>query len=76
MPKAQAQSIPHAAALAAAYAMLAPLLAAPLRVAEVPLSMDSLNHFARIHVWANVAYDADLARLFEVRDGTVPGYDR
>ena len=34
--------------------------------------MDSLNHFARIHVLANIGHDPDLARLFEVRDGSVP----
>jgi len=72
LPSAQARPIPQAAALTAAYVTLALLLAVPLLVAEVPLSMDSLNHFARIHVRANIAHDPDLARLFEVRDGLVP----
>jgi len=67
----QAAGVP-AWVLPACYGMLALLLAVPLLAAEVPLSMDSLNHFARIHVRANIAHDPDLARLFEVRNVVVP----
>ena len=36
------------------------------------MGVDTLNHLARIHVRAHIAGDADLARLYEVRDAWVP----
>jgi len=60
------------AALWIAYLALAALLALPLLLVEVPLGVDTLSHLARIHVRAHIVDDADLARLFEVRDVLVP----
>ena len=69
---AKAHAVPRGATLAAAYAVLAFLLAVPVLVAEVPLGGDTLNHLARIDVRAHIAGDADLARLFELRDDIMP----
>lgn len=48
------------------------LLALPVLGVEVPLGVDTLNHLARIHVRAHIPDDADLARLFEIRDAAIP----
>ncbi len=59
-------------ALWLAYMALTLILAAPLLLVEVPMGVDTLNHLARIHVRAHIADDADLARLYELRDAWVP----
>lgn len=62
----------RAALLWTAYLALAAILALPVLLVEVPLSSDTLNHLARIHVWAHIGSDPDLARLFRPRDVLVP----
>ena len=62
----------RASTLWLAYLALAVVLAIPMLVAEVPLGVDTLNHLARIHVRAHLENDADLRRLFEIRENFIP----
>ena len=55
-----------------AYLTLAAILAIPMLLVEVPMSSDTLNHLARIHVLAHIDNDPDLARFFQPRDILVP----
>ena len=56
----------------ALYACVLTALAWPVLWVDIPVGVDTLNHFARIHVRAHIATDPDLARLFEVRETLVP----
>ena len=58
--------------LLALYACVLTALAWPVLWVDIPVGVDTLNHFARIHVRAHIDTDPDLARLFEVRDTLVP----
>ena len=58
--------------LLALYACVLTALAWPVLWVDIPVGVDTLNHFARIHVRAHIATDPDLARLFEVRETLVP----
>lgn len=60
------------AGLLAAYGLLALALATPVLLSDIPIGVDTLNHFARIHVRAHIDTDPDLARLFEVRHVLLP----
>lgn len=62
----------RASTLWLAYLALAVVLAIPMLVTEVPLGVDTLNHLARIHVRAHLENDADLRRLFEIRENFIP----
>ena len=69
---AQWRTQPRTALLWTCYLALAAVLALPVLLIEVPLSSDILNHLARIHVWAHIGSDPDLARFFQFRDVLVP----
>jgi len=69
---ARCRAIPRVHLLWIAYLTLAAVLAVPLLLVEVPLSSDTLNHLARIHVLAHIDSDPDLARFFQPRDVLVP----
>ena len=58
--------------LLALYACVLTALAWPVLWVDIPVGVDTLNHFARIHVRAHIDTDPDLARLFEVRETLVP----
>ena len=58
--------------LLALYACVLTALAWPVLWVDIPVGVDTLNHFARINVRAHIDTDPDLARLFEVRNVLVP----
>ena len=64
--------LPQRWQLLALYACVLTALAWPVLWVDIPVGVDTLNHFARIHVRAHIDTDPDLARLFEVRNVPVP----
>ncbi len=71
-PRIGSATLSRSLKLAILYLAVAILLTVPMLFVEVPLGVDTLEHLARIHVRAHIGEDADLARVFALRNGAIP----